>query len=279
MENEIEAVQTMANTIIDFFVNYSFQVVGAVLVLVAGIVVARLVASFILKFFERKNFDPTLSKFIVGGIKITILAFAIIVSLGKFGITIAPFIAALAAMAFGASFAIQGPLSNYGAGLVIIISRPFIVGNTISVGGVNGVVEEVNLGATILTDEDGVTITVPNKHIVGEIIYNSSENKIVEEVVGISYDSNPDEAIRIVYNALEGFEEISKDPAPQVGIQEFGDSSINIGLRFWVPTKKYFDTLYKVNLAVYNQLQQANINIPFPQRDIHIVSQVQEGSA
>ncbi len=279
MENEIEAVQTMANTIIDFFVNYSFQVVGAVLVLVAGVVVARLVASFVLKFFARKNFDPTLSKFIVGGIKTTILAFAIIVALGKFGITIAPFIAALAAMAFGASFAIQGPLSNYGAGLVIIISRPFVVGNTISVAGVNGIVEEVNLGATILTDEDGVKITVPNKHIVGEIIYNSSENKIIEEVVGISYDSNPDEAIQVVYKTLEGFEEISRDPGPQVGIQEFGDSSINIGLRFWVPTQKYFDTLYKVNLAVYRQLQQANINIPYPQRDIHIVSQMLEGNA
>lgn len=279
MQNEIETAQTLANTIIDFFVNYSFQVIGAVLVLVVGVVVARLIASFILKYFERKNFDVTLSKFFVSAIKITILAFAIIIALGKFGITIAPLIAALAAMAFGASFAIQGPLSNYGAGLVIILTRPFVVGNTISVGGVNGIVEEVNLGATILTDEDGVKITVPNKHIVGEIIYNSRENRIVEEAVGISYNSNPDEAIRIVYNTLEGFEAISKDPVPQVGIQEFGDSSINIGLRFWVPTNKYFETIYKVNLAIYRQLQQANINIPFPQRDIHIVSQIQEGNA
>jgi len=201
----------------------------------------------------------------------------IIVALGKFGITIAPFIAALAALAFGASFAIQGPLSNYGAGLVIILTRPFVVGNTIKVGEVSGIVEEVNLGATILTDEDGVKITVPNKHIVGEVLYNSEEFKIVEELVGISYDGKPEEAIRIIKNTLDEFQEISKDPTPRVGIQEFGDSSINIGLRYWIPTRKYFETLYSVNLAVYKQLKQANIEIPFPQRDIHVVSRSQEG--
>jgi small conductance mechanosensitive channel len=230
-----------------------------------------------MRLFERRSFDITLSKFITSAIKVTILAFAIIVSLGKFGISIAPFIAALAAVAFGASFAIQGPLSNYGAGLVIIVTRPFVVGNTITVGDVNGVVEEIKLGATILTDEDGVKITVPNKHIVGEILHNSEAQKIVEELVGISYRDNPEKAIKIIKNALDGFKEISRDPAPQVGIQEFGDSSINIGLRYWVPTKRYFDTLYKVNSAVYSQLKQGNIEIPFPQRDIHIVSQIEEG--
>jgi small conductance mechanosensitive channel len=231
-----------------------------------------------MKLFERKHFDITLSKFAVATVKGIIIGFAIIVALGKFGITIAPFIAALAALAFGASFAIQGPLSNYGAGLVIILTRPFVVGNTIKIGEVSGIVEEVNLGATILTDEDGVKITIPNKHIVGEVLYNSEERKIVEELVGISYDSDPEEAIRIIKNTLDGFQAISKDPMPRVGIQEFGDSSINIGLRYWIPTRKYFETLYSVNLAVYKELKQANIEIPFPQRDIHVVSQSQEGA-
>jgi small conductance mechanosensitive channel len=226
--------------------------------------------------FERKNFDSTLSKFAVAAVKGIIIGFAIMVALGKFGITIAPLIAALAAMAFGASFAIQGPLSNYGAGLAIILTRPFVVGNTIKVGEVSGIVEEIKLGATILTDEDGVKITIPNKHIVGEILHNSEECKIVEELIGISYNGNPEEAIRIIKNTLDEFQEISKDPTPRVGIQEFGDSSINIGLRYWIPTRKYFETLYSVNLAVYKQLKQANIEIPFPQRDIHVVSRSQE---
>ncbi|KPK19250.1 MAG: mechanosensitive ion channel protein MscS [Nitrospira bacterium SG8_3] len=276
MQDEITAIQKVINTIIDFFVNYSFQVVGAILVLIVGLIVARSLASFLVKLFERKHFDITLSKFAAATVKGIIIGFAIIVALGKFGITIAPFIAALAAMAFGASFAIQGPLSNYGAGLVIILTRPFVVGNTIKVGEVSGIVEEVKLGATVLTDEDGVRITIPNKHIVGEILYNSEECKIVEELVGISYDSNPEEAIRIIKSTLDEFQAISKDPTPRVGIQEFGDSSVNIGLRYWIPTRKYFETLYSVNLAVYKELKQANIEIPFPQRDIHVVSRSQE---
>jgi small conductance mechanosensitive channel len=277
MQDEIKTAQKLVNIIIDFFVNYSFQVIGAILILVIGVLVARSVASFLLKLFERKNLDVTLSKFTTAAVKGIIIGFAIIIALGKFGITIAPFIAALAAMAFGASFAIQGPLANYGAGLVIILTRPFVVGNTITVSGVSGIVDEVNLGATILKDEDGVKITIPNKHIVGEILHNSEEKRIVEEIVGISYDSDPGKAIQIIKEALNEFQEISKKPPPRVGIQKFGDSSIDIGLRYWIPTQKYFKTLYQVNLAIYKQLKAKDIEFPFPQRDVHIVSRSQDG--
>ena len=277
MQEEIQTVQKLINIIIDFIVNYSFQVVGAILVLVIGVLVARAVSSFFLKLFEKKEVDVTLSKFIAAMVKGIILGFAFIVAIGKFGITIAPLIAALAAMAFGASFAIQGPLANYGAGLVIILTRPFVVGNTIKVSDVSGIVEEVKLGATVLTDEDGVKITIPNKHIVGEIIHNSKEKRIVEEIVGISYDSDPEKAIQIIKEALESFEEISKEPPPQIGIQEFGDSSINIGLRYWILSNTYFKILYQVNLLVYKHLKAKNIEIPFPQRDVHIISRSHNG--
>jgi small conductance mechanosensitive channel len=279
MQNEMKAAQQFINTVVDFLVKYSLQVVGAVFVLIAGIIVARFVFSFLTKLLERKNIDVTLSRFLANTVKITIVAFAIIVALGKFGITIAPIVAALAGMVFGASFALQGPVSNYGAGLVIILTRPFVVGNTITVAGVSGVVEEVRLGATLMTDEDGVKITIPNKHIVGEIVHNSEERRIVEEVVGIAYDVNPEDAIQIIETALSDFEEIAKDPKPQVGIQEFGDSSVNIGFRYWAPTRRYFQTLYKVNLAVYKKLQEGNITIPFPQRDIHVISRSGELSS
>lgn len=273
MEEEIQSVQRVIDMIIDFFVRYSFQVIGAIIVLLVGWIVARSIASFLLKFLQKKNFDVTLSKFVASTVKFIIFGFAILVALGKFGITVAPFIAALAALAFGASFAIQGPLSNYGAGLVLIFTRPFVVGNTIRVAGVSGVVEEVKLGATILTDEDGVKITIPNKHIVGEILHNSDKWRIVEEVIGISYDDDPEEAIRITKETLNDVEEVSKVPPPQVGIQKFGDSSIDIGFRYWVRSRKYFQTLYEVNLAVYKRLKEGGVEIPFPQRDVHIVSQ------
>ncbi len=272
MKEEIEMVQSIFSMVVDFFVRYAFQVAGAIIVLVVGWIVARSIASFLLRLLERRQIDITFSKFIASTVKLIVFGFAFLVALGKFGITIAPFIAALAALAFGASFAIQGPIANYGAGLVIIVTRPFVVGNTITVAGVSGVVEEVKLGATILSDEDGVRITIPNKHIVGEILHNSERQRIVEELVGISYDSDPEDAIRIIRETLSETEEVSKEPPPQVGIQKFGDSSIDIGLRYWVPSKRYFQTLYGVNLAVYRRLKQGGVEIPFPQRDVHIIS-------
>jgi small conductance mechanosensitive channel len=113
---------------------------------------------------------------------------------------------------------------------------------------------------------------------VGEIIHNSEERKIVEEMVGISYDSDPEKAIQIIKETLEAFQDISKEPLPQIGIQEFGDSSINIGMRYWIPTDKYFKILYQVNLSIYKHLKENNIEIPFPQRDVHIVSPSQDVS-
>lgn len=272
MEEQVQAVGKVFNFIERFFVNYSFQVIGAILILIIGLIVARYAASLVLRILERKDLDTTLSKFIANVIKIAILAFVFLVALGKFGITVAPLIAAVTAMAFGASFAIQGPLSNYGAGIAIIISRPFVVGDTIRIKNVSGVVEEVKLGATVLTDEDGVMITIPNKHIVGEIIHNSTGSKIIEEVVGIAYGSDPDEAIAVIEKILEQFEDVSRDPPPLIGIQEFGDSAINIGVRCLVPTKKYFETLYNINRAIFKGLKERNIEIPFPQRDVHLVS-------
>lgn len=273
MENQISAVQKLINTLIEFCVNYSFQVLGAVVVLVVGAVLANWIGQLVLRLCTARKLDITLSKFFVGTAKVTILAFVVIVALGKFGITIAPFIAALGAAAFGATYAIQGPLSNYGAGLSIILGRPFVVGDTITIVGVSGVVQEVKLACTILLTEDGVKITIPNKHIVGEVLQNSKGNRVVEGLVGISYECDPERAIGIIKQALGRFTDVQSNPGCQIGIREFADSAVNITFRYWVPTAKYFQTSYAVNLAVFKALQDANITIPFPQRDVHIVSQ------
>ena len=272
VQEGLSMLEKIINTVIEFVVNYSFQVVGALIILGIGVWIAHWVSGTLTKLFEKRHLDITLSKFITGMVRILILGFALLIALGKFGITIAPFVAALSALTFGASFAIQGPLSNYGAGLSIILSRPFVVGDTITVAGQSGVVKEVKLACTILTDEDGIQITIPNKHIVGEILHNSKQNKIVEAVVGVSYAGNPEAAVKVVRETLARTSDVVKEPKPHVGIQEFADSSINIGFRYWVPTAKYFETLYAVNLAVYKALSGAGIEIPYPQRDIHIVS-------
>lgn len=273
MQEEITALQKLINTAIEFAVKYSFQVVGAIIVLAIGLIVANWVSRFLLKFFEQKKLDITLSKFLTGVVRISILSFALIIALGKFGITIAPFIAALSAMAFGTSFAIQGPLSNYGAGLSIILTRPFAVGDTIAVAGVSGVVEEVKLACTILRGGDGAQITIPNKHIVGETVYNSRGHRMVEGAIGVSYENDPQSAVQVLEQALKQFREIVTNPKPQIGIKEFADSAINLGYRYWVPTAQGAQIAGAVNLAIYKALQNAGIKIPYPQREVHIVSQ------
>jgi small conductance mechanosensitive channel len=272
MEKEVTAFQKFINTAIEFLTNYSFQVLGAIIVLLVGAWVGKWAQGIVLKLCEKKKLDITLSKFIANCAKMAVMAFAILIALGKFGITITPLIAMIGAGAFGASMALQGPLSNYGAGLSIILGHPFVVGDTVTVTGQSGMVQEVTLSSTILTDEDGVRITIPNKHIVGEIIHNSFKNRIVENVVGISYADDPERAIEVIQRTIAGFKEVAMTPKPQVGLQEFGDSSINIGCRYWIPTTKYFQILCAINLAIHKALIAAKITIPYPQRDVHIVS-------
>lgn len=270
MQEELQTVQQIYNVAAEFIINYSFQIVGAILILLIGGKLAGWFGRSVSRFCEKKNLDHTLSRFLGNLVKILVLTFVIIIAIGKFGISIAPFIAALGAIAFGSSFAIAGPVSNYGAGLVIVLTRPFVIGNTITINGVSGVVDEIRLAATILSTEDDEVITIPNKHIVGEILHNSFGNRIVETTVGISYGDDPEKAIEVLYEAFEKIEGICCDPAPLIGIQAFGESSIDLGLRYWVPTKKYFQTLYRTNLVVHKALTKAGITIPFPQRDIHM---------
>lgn len=269
---EMATLQKVIDVVTEFVINYSFQIVGALIILVVGVKLSGWLARLVLRLCEKRRIDVTLSRFFASTTKLIIMVFVIIVVIGKFGISIAPFIAALGALVFGASFAIQGPLSNYGAGLTLILTRPFVVGNTITVQEVSGVVEEIRLAATILTTEDGEVLTIPNKHIVGEILRNSFENKVVETSVRISYQDDPERAISVLRGVLEGYAEICKDPAPQVGIETFADSAINIGLRYWVPTKQYYTLLYQVNLGIHKALADAGISIPFPQRDLHLIS-------
>ena len=270
MEIELDTIQQIYNVVFEFIINYSFQILGAIIILIVGAKLAGWLGRLVTNLCEKKNVDITLARFLGNVVKILTLTFVIIIAIVKLGISIAPFIAALGAIAFGTSFAISGPVSNYGAGLVIILSRPFVIGDTITINNVSGLVEEIHLATTILTTEDDEKITIPNKHIIGEILLNSFNNRIVESSVGISYQDDPEKAIEVIRKALSGLDDICSEPSPQIGIAAFGESSIDLGMRYWVPTKKYFQTLYRGNLAVHKALKQAQITIPFPQRDVNL---------
>jgi small conductance mechanosensitive channel len=170
-------------------------------------------------------------------------------------------IAAIGAAAFGTTVAIQGPLANFGAGLSIILTRPFKVGDTIAVKGANGVVEEITLAATILIGSNGERITVPNRQIVGEVISNSERYRTVDTRLRISYAENAERAIKLLLQALTSLPDIAKDPAPQVGILEFGDTGFTLELRYWVPNRHFFETRYTVNMDVLRVLAEAGIKL------------------
>jgi len=272
VEKELELAQQAYDVIVNFVVTYSFQLIGAVIILIAGFVVGGWVSRALLRLQERRDVDVTLRQFIASTVRIVVIGLFVIIAVSKLGISITPLIAALGGLAIGASFAIQGPVSNYGAGFVIILTRMFKVGDTISVQGCSGLVTEITLATTLLAAEDGERIVIPNKHVVGEIHRNSFANRLVEGSIGVAYGDGPDRAIEVIEKVLGDHPEVTSEPAPQVGVDAFGESSINIAFRFWVPTPTFFETQYAANRAVFAALREAGVTIPFPQREVRMLS-------
>jgi small conductance mechanosensitive channel len=272
MQQEILQFTAIYSQITTFLVDYSFQIIGAIIVVLAGTYVANKIRNVILTLCRRRAVDVTLAGFIANSVRLLFIAMTTIIALGKLGISVTPFVAAIGALSLGAGLAIQGLVANYGAGFNIILARPFVVGDTISVKGVSGIVEEVHLAYTLLSDEDGVRISIPNKHIVGEILHNSQKDSIVEMIVSVGYRSDPRLAIRTVLAALQKVEGISTEREPLVGIDSFGTSGMNLGIRFWARTAVRFESQYVANLAIHDALQAAGIAIPCPQQEVRLLS-------
>ncbi len=271
MEQEIEQVTEVYNLITTYLVNYSFQIVGAVIIMILGFVIGRKLSNLVFALAERRNLDITLSRFFASATRIAVIASAVVIALPKLGVQITPFIAAIGALGLGAGLAIQGLLSNYGAGLSIILTRPFVVGDTIRVQGVWGVVKEVTLSYTILTNEDDEMITIPNRHIIGEIIHNSQSDTVLELEVGIAYQSDTEQAISAIQQELAKVDGLSTTRPMQVGIQSFGDSAINIGIRCWAQTSSFHETRFNCNQVLHRVLAREDIAIPFPQREVRLL--------
>ncbi|WP_448548034.1 mechanosensitive ion channel family protein [Thalassotalea fusca] len=272
LKDEIDQVSAFYQLLVDFFANYSFQLIGAFIIFFIGYYFAGKVAKLVLRVCEKQELDVTLSRFIANASRMILVVMVVVIALGKLGVSVTPFVAAIGAISLGASLAFQGLLSNYAAGFNIITIRPFVVGDTIQVQGVKGIVKEVLLAYTIITDEDGVEIMIPNKHIVGEVLHNSKSETVLELTVGISYQDNPMDAVALIEQTLQQPDLNIPADKIQVGIDEFADSSINIGMRLWIPTNTFYQTKYQVNKAVYVAIENAGITIPFPQRDVHLIS-------
>lgn len=270
MEQEFHYLQQFYTLAIEFLTNYSFQIIGAVIIITIGWFLSKYVYNWLVGFFNKHDFDITLGKFAANVVRILIFGAMFIVAIGKLGISVAPFIAAVGAVFLTAGLALQGTVANFAAGISLVITRPFRIGDTISVNNVYGVVEEIKLAYTTLRTEDEEIITVPNKNMIGEVIVNSFKYRIVESSVGISYQDDAEKAIDIIRSVIDGFEYVSSENKSIIGIQKFGDNAVEIGMRYWVPTQNYFRFQYQINMAVYRALNEAKMTIPYPQRDIHV---------
>ena len=266
IDSEIQQVEKYYNLIMEYLVTYSMQILGAILILFIGLWIAQKVSNMVAGLMQRHNIDITLTNFVSNVIKVLLIIMFLVIALGKIGISVTPFVAAIGAASLGAGLAMQGMLSNYGAGLAIIATRPFVVGDTIEVKGVSGQVKTIELGHTILINEEKVEITIPNKHIVGEIIHNSFSYSLVKGETDIAYDANADLAIELIEKVLNDHELVSDSPHAQVGIERFAESGVTLSYRFWVPTTKIIETKLAVNRNVFKAIQGADIEIPFPQR-------------
>jgi small conductance mechanosensitive channel len=271
LRTELEQASKLYETVVNFFTNYSFQLVGALLILLLGYVVAGKVAKIILRVCEKQQLDITLSRFLASTTKVVIMIMVSVMALSKIGVSITPFIAAIGAISLGAGLALQGLLANYAAGFNIIITRPFVVGDTIEVQGVTGIVNEVQLAYTVIENEDGAEITIPNKHIVGEVVLNSRKDSLLKLSVGISYQDNPLAVVELVEKTLAKLDIFTDEVRMQVGIDEFADSAITIGIRLWIPTTNLYSAKYTAYKAIYLAFEAAQISIPYPQQDIHII--------
>jgi len=261
VNENIETVSVWIGVLTDFAAEYGFQVLGALVFLVFGLVVINWLGNRLTGFAATKNIDVTLSRFIGSVVKLIMIVILIIITLGNFGVSIAPLIALAGAVTFGATLALQGPISNFGAGVAIIVTRPFVVGNVITVQGVSGVVERITLGLTFLTGEDGEEIAVPNKEIVGQVIINSMQVRIIESKFCVASDVDSDAVIQLVREAVHKVEGLAEDQDPQVGIQDFTYGGLIIGVRAWAPGLNYFQLRYAVNGAVLSALNENNIDL------------------
>ncbi len=261
-----------ADLALNYVSEYSLKILAALLIFVIGKWISRKLSHVIKAMMLKAKVDLTLSEFTESLIFFTLLAMVILASLNALGVNTTSFIAVFGAASLAVGLALQGSLSNVGAAVLIIIFRPFKIGDFIEAGGATGTVEDITMFSTIMSPIDNRTIIVPNSKIIGDNIINYSKKnqRRVDLTFGIGYDDDLKAAKQILLDILNTDERILKEPAPFVAVSELGESSVNFITRAWVDTPNYwdvhFDTIEKVKLT----FDEKGITIPYPQMDVHM---------
>ena len=245
-------MNNVADQLTVFVTTYGIKIIGAIIILILGRIAAGIGRKIVRKVMEKSKADPAVISFVGSMIYFLILIFAVLAALAKFGIQTASFVAILGAAGFAIGFALQGSLGNFAAGILILVLRPFKVGNFIDGAGVAGTVKEIQLFTTVLATPDNIKIIVPNGKLFGDTIKNFSgfETRRVDLVIGIGYTSDIQKAYDVLMNLLKEDTRILSDPSPNVAVSELADSSVNFVVRPWVKSKDYWDLKFDLTRKI-----------------------------
>ncbi len=254
---------------------YGLRIIAAILILVIGRWVAKGVRSLVKRLMEKSKMDPTLISFVGALVYVGLMAFIIIAALGKLGVATASFVAVIGAAGLAVGLALQGSLSNFAAGVLMIIFKPFQIGDFIETAGTDGVVEEIGIFTTELRTPDNKKVIVPNAKVTGDNIvnYTAKGTRRVDIVAGIGYGSDIDKARKVLEGIVADEERFLKDPAPTIGVMELADSSVNIAFRPWVKADDYWNVYFDTQEKIKKRFDAEGIEIPFPQQDVHMYNE------
>jgi small conductance mechanosensitive channel len=256
---------------VDLLIRYGFQILGALVILGAGLLLARYVGNLTARWLERRALEPPVRSLMVKVVRVVVLVFTLVVALDKFGFQVAPLVAGIGVAGLGIGIALQGVLSNLVAGLSIILTKPFRVGEWISVVGVQGRVHTIELFATTLVHPDQSRVIIPNRKLVGEILHDYGTMRQLDLTVGVAYASDLGAALAAARETLSANPRVLETPAPAVGIASLGDSAITLSLGPWVAVPDYIAAQGELYRAVVERFRADGIEMPFPQREVRLL--------
>jgi small conductance mechanosensitive channel len=253
-------------------VDLGINLVTAIVIFFVGKWIVNLIVKGMLKAMQKGDMDITLRRFVANLARMLLMLFVVIAAIHQLGIQTASLIALLGAAGLAVGLALQGSLSNFAAGVLIVLFRPYKVGDWIEGGGVSGAVEEVQILTTVLKTGDNKRVIIPNSQIMGTTItnYSANDTRRVDLVVGVSYSDDLDKVRKELEGLVAADDRILADPPVTIAVSELADSSVNFVLRPWVKTADYWAVYFGLTEAVKKRFDEVGISIPFPQRDVHI---------
>ncbi|EGR2830017.1 small-conductance mechanosensitive channel MscS [Vibrio cholerae] len=256
----------------DLLIQYGVNVISAILILFIGNLVVKGVAGSVANVLKKKEMDKAVVDFIHGLVRYTLFIIVLIAALSRIGVQTASVVAVIGAAGLAVGLALQGSLSNFAAGVLIVAFRPFKSGDYVEIGGVAGSVDSIQIFQTVLKSPDNKMVVVPNSAVIGGAITNYSrhETRRVDMVIGVSYKSDLQKTKRVLRDTLEKDPRILKDPDMTIGVLTLADSSINFVVRPWCKTSDYWAVYFDSMQAIKEALDANGIEIPFPQMDVHL---------